>query len=98
MRRVKAHHGDALKGIAQIGENLAASAGGATGQNCGLETGSGDHSAENVAASSDVRIHRCLTVFLGFNSTFAVDSIDGLTKRTVLTQNLIGLVFLPLLG
>lgn len=39
-----------------------------------------------------------ITVFLGFNTTFAVDSIDGLTQRKVLTQSCIGLILLPLLG
>lgn len=97
LRRVKAHHGDAEKGIARMGANLAASAGGATGENLRMR------SAQEVplpkmsqpALASTLVI---VTVFLGFNTTFAVDSIDGLTQRTVLTQNFIGLVLLPLLG
>ena len=39
-----------------------------------------------------------ITVFLGFNTKFAVDSIDGLTQRKVLTQSFIGLILLPLSG
>lgn len=39
-----------------------------------------------------------VTVLLGFNTTFSVDNIDGLTQRIVLTQNFVHLVLLPLLG
>ncbi|KAL6714295.1 hypothetical protein ACLMJK_007718 [Lecanora helva] len=37
-------------------------------------------------------------ILLGFCSTFAVDSIDGLTQETLLTQNFVGLILLPLLS
>ena len=97
VRRVKAHHGDAGQGIAQIGANLAASAGGATGQNVVLRRAQQiplPKMSQPALASALIVV----TVFLGFNSTFAVDSIDGLTQRTVLTQNFIGLILLPLLG
>ena len=39
-----------------------------------------------------------VTILLAFCTTFAVDSIDGLTQKTVLSQSFIGLVLLPLLG
>ena len=97
VRRVKAYHGDARKGIAQMGANLAASAGGATGQNVVLRRAQEiplPKMSQPALASALIVV----TVFLGFNSTFAVDSIDGLTQRTVLTQNFIGLILLPLLG
>ena len=90
LRRVKSHHGDTEKGIARMGANLAASAGGArSAQDVPLPKMS-----QPALASTLVIV----TVLLGFNTTFAVDSIDGLTQRTVLTQNFIGLVLLPLLG
>jgi Ca2+:H+ antiporter len=38
------------------------------------------------------------TVLIGFCTTFAVDSIDGLTQRTALSQSFIGLILLPILG
>ena len=38
------------------------------------------------------------TVLLGFCTTFAVDSIDGLTQKTMLTQDFVGLILLPLLS
>ena len=73
-----------------MGANLAASAGGArSAQDVPLPKMS-----QPALASTLVIV----TVLLGFNTTFAVDSIDGLTQRTVLTQNFIGLVLLPLLG
>ena len=97
VRRAKAHHGDALKGIAQIGANLAASAGGATGRNVVLRRAQ-EISLPKMSQRALTSALVVITVFLGFNSTFAVDSIDGLTQRTVLTQNFIGLILLPLLG
>lgn len=39
-----------------------------------------------------------ITVCLGFSTTFAVDSIDRLTLKIVVTQDFIGLILLPLLG
>ena len=97
VRRAKAHHGDALKGIAQIGANLAASAGGATGLNVVLRRAQ-EIPLPKMSQPALTSALIVITVFLGFNSTFAVDSIDGLTQRTVLTQNFIGLILLPLLG
>ncbi|KAM0805457.1 hypothetical protein BDR22DRAFT_398326 [Usnea florida] len=97
LRRVKAHHGDAEKGIAEIGADLAASAGGTIGQNVvtrrAQEVPLPKLSQLALAATLVI-----VTVFLGFNTTFAVDSIDGLTQRTVLTQSFVGLVLLPLLS
>ena len=96
-RRVKAHHGDAEKGVAQIGAGLAASAGGTIGRNVvtrrAQEIPLPKMSQLALAATLVI-----VTVFLGFNTTFAVDSIDGLTQRTPLTQNFVGLVLLPLLS
>ena len=88
------------KGIAHIGSGLAASAGGATGtivpsvlprRALGVPL----PKMSQLALATTLVI---VTVFLGFNTTFAVDSIDGLTQRTVLTQNFVGLVLLPLLS
>ena len=97
LRRVKAHHGDAEKGIAQMGASLAASAGGATGQNM-LMRRAQEIPLPKMSQPALASTLIIVTVFLGFNTTFAVDSIDGLTQRTILTQNFIGLVLLPLLG
>jgi Ca2+:H+ antiporter len=38
------------------------------------------------------------TIFIGFCTTFAVDSIQGLTKNTSLSQMFVGLILLPILG
>ena len=38
------------------------------------------------------------TSFLGFNTTFATNSLDGLIESTGLTETFIGIVLLPLLG
>ena len=97
LRRVKAHHGDAEKGVAQIGAELAASAGGATGQNV-LMRRAQEIPLPKMSQPALASTLLMVTVFLGFNTTFAVDSIDGLTQRTVLTQSFVGLVLLPLLG
>ena len=97
LRRVKAHHGDAETGVARIGASLAASAGGATGENV-LMRRAQEIPLPKVSQPALASTLVIVTVFLGFNTTFAVDSIDGLTQRTVLTQNFIGLVLLPLLG
>lgn len=97
MRRVKVNQGDALEGIAQIGADSAASAGGATGQNVLLRRAQ-EIPLPKLPQPALTSALVVVTVFLGFNSTFAVDSIDGLTQRTVLTQNFIGLILLPLLG
>lgn len=91
LRRVKARRGDAEKDIVHIGANLTASTGGAIGNAQEIPL----LKMSQPALASTLII---VTVFLGFNTTFAVDSIDGLTQRTVLTQNFIGLVLLPLLG
>ena len=97
LRRVKAHHGDAEKGIAHIGAGLAASAGGATGENV-LTRRAQEIPLPKMSQLALAATLVIVTVFLGFNTTFAVDSIDGLTQRTVLTQNFVGLVLLPLLS
>ncbi|CAD6578898.1 MAG: hypothetical protein ASARMPREDX12_009011 [Alectoria sarmentosa] len=97
LRKVKAHHGDAEKGIAQIGASLAASAGGATGENV-LMRRAQEIPLPKMSQPALASTLIIVTTFLGFNTTFAVDSIDGLTQRTVLTQNFVGLVLLPLLG
>lgn len=38
------------------------------------------------------------TIFMGFCTTFAVDSIQGLTRNTSLSQMFVGLILLPILG
>lgn len=91
LRRFKARRGDAEKDILHIGANLTASTGGAIGN---AQEISLPKMSQPALASTLIIV----TVFLGFNTTFAVDSIDGLTQRTVLTQNFIGLVLLPLFG
>ena len=97
IRRVKAHHGDAEKGIPQIDTGLAASAGGATGENV-LARRAQEVPLPKMSQLGLATTLVIVTVFLGFNTTFAVASIDGLTQRTVLTQNFVGLVLLPLLS
>ena len=97
LRRVKAHHGDAEKGIAQIGAGLAASAGGTIGKNV-VTRRAQDIPLPKLSQLALAATLVIVTVFLGFNTTFAVDSIDGLTQRTALTQNFVGLVLLPLLS
>lgn len=96
-RRVKVQHGDAEKGVARLGASLAASAGGATGENV-IVRRSQEIPLPKMSQPALASTLIIVTVFLGFNTTFAVDSIDGLTQRTVLTQSFIGLVLLPLLG
>ena len=95
--RVTAHRGDAEKGIAQIGAGLAASAGGVIGENF-LTRRAQEIPLPKLSQPALAATLVIVTVFLGFNTTFAVDSIDGLTQRTVLTQNFVGLVLLPLLS
>ena len=96
-RRFKAHHGDAEKGVAQIGAGLAASAGGTIGRNV-VTRRAQEIPLPKLSQLALAATLVIVTVFLGFNTTFAVDSIDGLTQRTVLTQNFVGLVLLPLLS
>lgn len=96
-RRVRIHRGDAEEGIARLGASLAASAGGATGKNV-LMRRSQENPLPKMSQPALASTLIIVTVFLGFNTTFAVDSIDGLTQRTVLTQSFVGLVLLPLLG
>ena len=95
--RVKAHRGDAENGLARIGANLAASAGGATGGNVLLRR-TQEIPLPKMSQPALASALIIVTVLLGFNTTFAVDSIDGLTQKTVLTQSFVGLVLLPLLG
>ena len=97
LRRVKAHHGDAEKGIAQIGARLAPSAGGVTGEIV-LMRRAQEIPLPKMSQLALAATLVIVTVFLGFNTIFAVDSIDGLTQRTVLTQSFVGLVLLPLLS
>ena len=97
LRKVKAHHGYTEQGIAHIGAGLAASVGGAIGQNI-LIRRKQEIPLPKMSQPALAFTLTIVTVFLGFNTTFAVDSIDGLTQRTALTQNFIGLILLPLLG
>ena len=97
LRRVRAHHGDDVEEFVQIAAGLAETLGGAIGETVvtrrAQEIPLPKMSQLALAATLVI-----VTVFLGFNTTFAVDSIDGLTQRTALTQNFVGLVFLPLLS
>ena len=96
LRSVRVHP-DVEKGIAHIDAGLAASAGGATTTNM-LMRRSQEIPLPKMSQPALASTLVIVTVLLGFNTTFAVDSIDGLTQRTVLTQNFVGLVLLPLLG
>ena len=95
LRRVKVHNGDAEKGIAQIDTGLAASAGGTIRENF-VTRRAQEIPLPKLSQLALAATLVIVTVFLGFNTTFAVDSIDGLTQRTALTQNFVGLVLLPL--
>ena len=93
LRRVRAGPGEDIEELAQIGAELAASLGGQIVTRRAQEIPLPKMSQLALAATLVI-----VTVFLGFNTTFAVDSINGLTQRTVLTQNFVGLVLLPLLS
>ena len=97
LRRGKPLPSDAVKDIAQIGAAIAASMGGATGENV-LTRRAQDIPLPKMSQLALAVTLVIVTGFLGFNTTFAVDSIDGLTQRTVLTQSFVGLVLLPLLS
>ena len=97
VQKWRTHTGDAEKGFAQAGAGLAAVA-----------------TPTSVASMISRRTQRVPlpkisspalaltlvidTVVLGYCSTFAVDSIDGLTQKTILTQDFVGLILLPLLS
>lgn len=83
--------------MAKIGAMMAASAGGATGENV-LMRRAQDNPLPKMSQPALAFTLIIITVCLGFNTTFAVGSIDGLTPKTVLTQDFIGLILLPLLG
>lgn len=89
--------GDTMKNFALIGGTLAATAGGRVS----AENPMREPEPIDLPKMSWWTLSLTLvidTIFLGFCATFAVDSIDGLTQRTVLTQNFVGLILLPLLG
>lgn len=89
--------GDTLKSIATIGAMYSATI-------IGVDRGSCFEELEEelippyMSSTSLVLIMVIDTVILGFCTTFAVDSIDGLTQQTVLSQSFVGLILLPILS
>ena len=96
-RRFRVQHGDAFDGIVQMNADLMAIAGGAIRQNVVMRRAQ-EIPLPTMSQPALALAPIIVTVLLGFNGTFAVDSIDGLTQTTVLTQNFVGLILLPLLG
>ena len=80
-----------------MGASMAASAGGTINRTAAMRQI--QHIPLPNASSRVLVITLILdTVLLGFCTTFAVDSIDGLTQKTVLTPNFISLILLPILS
>ena len=100
-RGLRVHTGDAEKGIVQAGAGTAAFAGDIIGGVVERDMLFRRVQRVHPPKMSLISIATTLvidTVLLGFCTTFAVDSIDGLTQKTALTQSFTGLVLLPLLG
>ena len=96
-REVQSGDGDATRGIATMGATMAASAGGTINRTVAMRQI--QHIPLPKISSRALVITLILdTILLGFCTTFAVDSIDGLTQKTILTQNFIGLILLPILS
>ena len=93
----KSHTGDAEKGLADVGAALALSSGGQTLQHMNWRRNE-RIPLPRMSSMALAVILTINTVILGFCTTFAVDSIDGLTQKTVLTQDFVGLILLPLLS
>lgn len=96
-RRRTLRKGYASRAVAAIGVLLSAPAGGVTAQR------SQHHGPDEEALPSlSIRglvLTLCIAVsLLGVCTSFMVDSVDGLTRKTLLSQSFVGIILLPLLS
>ena len=89
--------GDTIESIASIGAMHSATMVGVDRQPR-YEVPEEQGTYPKMSSTSLVLILVIDTVILGFCTTFAVDSIDGLTQQTVLSQSFVGLILLPILS
>ncbi len=95
--KLRIHTGDAEKGIAEVGVEIALSTGVPVRQN--MDPRRLQRVPLPKISSMALAVTLIIdTVLLGFCTTFAVESIDGLTQKTILTQDFVGLILLPLLS
>ncbi|KAL9109685.1 MAG: hypothetical protein Q9227_005723 [Pyrenula ochraceoflavens] len=91
--------GEAMRGIAQIGAGIGASAGGEYDlRPVESEEEIDDIAIPSVPLSTAIATLVISTTLLAFNTDFAVNSIDQLSQRAHISKNFIGLVLLPLLN
>ena len=97
LRRVTLKKGYASRTMATIGALLSASGGGVMAQRSQYQ-----EPDEEDLPSLSVRglvITLCIAVgLLGVCTSFMVDSVDGLTQKTLLSESFVGIILLPLLS
>ena len=87
----------ATRSLAFIGASLSASMGGAVGQEVHFQ----EPDEEGLPSLSGLALvfTLCIDVaLLGVCTSFMVDSVDGLTQKTLLSQSFVGIILLPLLS
>ena len=97
LRRRTWQKGYAYRAMAAIGAVLSASGGGVTAQRSQYQEPD-EEGLPNLSVRGLV-LTLCIAVgLLGVCTSFMVDSVDGLTQRTLLSQSFVGIILLPLLS
>ena len=97
LRRVTLQKGYSFRAVATIGALLSASGGVAMAQRSQYQ----EPDQEDLPSLSvpGLVITLCIAVgLLGVCTSFMVDSVDGLTQKTLLSQSFVGIILLPLLS
>lgn len=90
--------GLAVKGIALMGAGMAAVMGGANAQVVPMSVPEEERALPGLSSGMLATTLIIVTTLLGFCTAFAVDSVDGLTQNTGVSQSFIGLILLPVLS
>ncbi|KAI9871458.1 MAG: hypothetical protein M1830_002887 [Pleopsidium flavum] len=90
--------GFTVKAIALMGARVAASPGGANAQAVSVCVPEDERPLPGLSSGMLATTLIIVTTLLGFCTAFAVDSVDGLTQKTGISQSFVGLILLPLLS
>ena len=102
-RKLEIEEGGAFRGIAQIGAGTVAASGGGVNQeqlvrdsNAEAEDDEIDEPQLNLPTA--IATLTVSTALIGFNTSFATDSIQGVLQHAGLSETFLGLVILPILS